>query len=145
MTRPEIRKFARIYYQEFKRDYPDIYADDLAWATWTKLLVGSEEAWPAMPELPRSIKSRPLRTLVERGLVTVTGHTYVLKGWVAERSKRQESARIAAAKRWDSDSNADAQPDAMPSTSTRQRTSTKEAEQERRPSEGRAPLAVVQP
>lgn len=114
------RRFARFYYPEFKRDYPDIYADDRAFATWMRLLAGAEDAWPATPELPRSVKSAALRMLTDRGLVTVTGDHYELRGFVTERSRREENARNAAAKRWHSDGNANASAPAMPKRERRE-------------------------
>lgn len=110
----EPRRFARFYYPEFKRDYPDIYADDRAFATWMRLLTVAEDSWPASPELPRSVRAAALRTLTDRGLVTVTGDHFELRGFTAERGKREQSARNAAAVRWQSASNAAAPASAMP-------------------------------
>lgn len=117
MTRDD-RRYARFYYPEFIRDYPTVYADDAAFAAWMRLLVVAEQMWPMDGELPRSLRPRPLRTLVEAGLVTVTGSTFAIKGHAAERSRRSDSGRNAAAVRWDSGRNANASADAMPSTST---------------------------
>lgn len=114
------RRFARFYYPEFKRDYPDIYADDRAFAAWMRLLVGAEEAWPAVPELPRSVRAAALRPLTECGLVEVDGDRYSLKGFATERSRREDNARNAAAKRWHSDSNATASATAMPKRERRE-------------------------
>jgi hypothetical protein len=146
MTKAEMRRFARIYYQEFRRDYPDVYADYAAWAAWTRMLVASEEVWPAMPEVPRSVKPKALRMLVDRGLVTVTGSTVVLKGWVAERTQRAESGRTGAAKRWDSDGNANAHANAGPMAMQERGRGrdTREAERDGTPVETREP-GVVQP
>lgn len=95
-----VRKFARFYYPEFQRDYPDVYADDNAFSAWLRLLVISEQAWPATPELPRSIRPKALRVLTaprERGpLVTVTGHGFAIKGFAAERSRRHDAAVAGA-------------------------------------------------
>lgn len=94
------RKFARFYYSEFQRDYPDVYADDAAFAAWMRLLVIAEQAWPATPELPRSIRPKALRVLTaprERGpLVAVNGHAFAIKGFAAERSRRHEAAVAGA-------------------------------------------------
>jgi hypothetical protein len=111
------RRYARFYYPEFIRDYPAVYRDDAAFAAWMRLLVVAEQMWPLAVELPRSVRPRPLRTLVEAGLVVTDGETFTLKGLDAERSRRRDSARSAAAVRWDSASNATAYADAMPSTS----------------------------
>jgi hypothetical protein len=108
------RRYARFYYAEFMRDYPDVYGDDAAFAAFLRLLTAAEMAWPTTPEIPRSIRAKGLRILTERGLVKVTGHNFVLKGFVRERTQRSDSARNAAASRWHSDSNADADANAMP-------------------------------
>lgn len=129
VTAKEDRRYARFYYPEFIRDYREVYADDAAFATWMRLLVIAEQMWPMPPELPRSVKPRPLRTLVDAGLVSVAGVTFCIKGHDAERSRRRESGRKGAGVRWDSDGNAnasanamrthsDGNANAMPSTST---------------------------
>lgn len=117
-----VRKYLRFYYPEFQRDYPDIYADDATFAAWMRLLVLSEQTWPANPELPRSVRPKALAILRDRGLVIVTGTAYQLKGFVAERTARSSAAAYAAAVRWQSGGNADA----MPSTSTSTRTKAKQ-------------------
>lgn len=122
MTRDD-RRYARFYYPEFIRDYPTVYSNDAAFATWMRLLVVAEQMWPMPSELPRSVRSRPLAVLVEAGLVTVDGTAFRLKGHDAERSRRRDSARKGAAVRWDSDGNANAGANAMPSTSTSTSTS----------------------
>lgn len=118
------RKYARFYFPEFIRDYPAVYRDDAALATWMRLLVIAEQMWPMPPELPRSVRPRPLRVLTLAGLVAVDGTTFQLKGHDAERTRRSESGRIGASVRWDSGGNANASADAVPSTSTS--TSTRE-------------------
>lgn len=110
------RRYARFYYAEFIRDYPSAYLDDAAFATWMRLLVIAEQMWPLTMELPRSVKPRPLRVLVEAGLIATDGTFFALKGFDAERTRRRDSGRKGAAVRWDSDGNANA----MPSTSTSQ-------------------------
>jgi hypothetical protein len=112
------RRYARFYYPEFIRDYPEVYADDAAFAAWMRLLVIAEQMWPMPAELPRSVRPRPLRTLIEAELVTVSGVTFALKGHAAERQRRSDTGRNASAKRWESERNANASANAMPSTST---------------------------
>lgn len=128
MSRDE-RKYVRFYYPEFVRDYRDVYEDDAAYAAWMRLLVLAEQVWPLTPELPRSVRSRPLRLLVERGLVVIKGHEFTIKGLDAERGRRHESARNAADARWSgaassangtAQRNADRTAEVMPKTSTRQ-------------------------
>lgn len=102
------RPYARFYFRDFQRDYPDVYADDAAFALFMRLLALSEAVWPGVPDLPRSARPRPLALLMEKGLVAMNGHGFTLKGFHAERTQRQARARDAAAMRWQSDSNADA-------------------------------------
>jgi hypothetical protein len=109
------RRYARFYYPEFIRDYPSVYHDDAAFAAWMRLLVVAEQMWPLAMELPRSVRPRPLRVLVEAGLVATNGSEFALKGLDAERTRRRASGRIGAAVRWDSDGNANASANAMPS------------------------------
>ena len=124
------RRFARFYFDVFIRDYPDIYTDDAAFATWMRLLVLAERSWPAMPELPRSVRSVPLRKLTTRELVAVgPDHVYALKGFHVERSRRHASASAAARASWSAGARASASANghagAMPSTSTRTNTTAK--------------------
>jgi hypothetical protein len=143
VTRPT-RRFLRFYYPEFQRDYPAVYRDDAAFAAFIRLLALAETAWPATPELPRSIRPKPLRLLVENRLVKVAGHSFELRGFVKERTTRSENGRNAAAVRWDSDSSADAGADAMLERG-RGREREQEAEQGAKTTTGRAPIGVVQP
>jgi hypothetical protein len=116
MARPE-RPYARVYFDDLQRDYPDIYADDAALAAWLRLLVIAEKMWPSVPEVPRSIRPRALYSLVDAGLVErMPPHCYRIKGLDAERTRRQESARNAAGVRWQSDRNAAGNAEPMPST-----------------------------
>jgi hypothetical protein len=102
------RKFARFYYDDFIREFPEVYADDAAFAAWMRLLVRAEKDWPTVPELPRSVRPRAVRALVDAGLVMpCDAHCYRIRGLDAERSRRQGLARNAAGVRWQSESNAD--------------------------------------
>lgn len=113
------RPFARIYYADLERDYPDVYRDDRLFSTYTRLLCVAEAMWPARPEIPRSAHSAALRVLIERGLVVkVAPMSYRIKGMDSERETRQEAARKAAHARWSPPStptgNAGRIADAMP-------------------------------
>lgn len=101
------RHYVRVYHDDLVRDYPDIYADDGALATWLRLLVLADKMWPTPAELPRSVKMRPLRLLVDRRLVElVEPHSFRIRGHDAERTKRSDAARNAAAGRWQDNGNA---------------------------------------
>lgn len=115
MTRVD-RHYVRVYHDDLQRDYPAIYADDAALAAWLRLLVVADKMWPSIPELPRSIRPRALYTLVESGLVEqLPGHCFRIRGHDAERAKRQQSAKDAAASRWQSKGNAAGTAERMPS------------------------------
>jgi hypothetical protein len=96
------RRFARVYYDELERDYPQLYySADLGWS-WLRLLVLCEKAWPSLPELPRWLRIKDYRRLVELGaLIPEAQHRFTIKGWVKEREDRATKAREAVASRND--------------------------------------------
>lgn len=109
----DLRPFSRFYYDDFLREYPAVYADDAAFATWMRLLVVAEKAWPLSPELPRSARIKSVQKLVAAGLVALGPlHTFSLRGHDAERQRRHGIAVAGANARWSADANASA--DAMP-------------------------------
>jgi hypothetical protein len=116
--------YSRLYHR-FKREFPGIYADDAALASWIRLLMLADASWPMRPPLPRSVRATALRKLVEAGLVVVEGDSYGIRGLDAERTRRRDAARTGAAKRWQSDGNANASAVAMP---RRDETSTSKEE-----------------
>lgn len=97
--------YSRLYHR-FSQEFPEVWSDDRALATWTRLLMLADASWPMHPPLPRSVKPRVLGVLSE--LVLVTGETYTIRGLDAERNRRRDAARTGAAKRWQSDGNANA-------------------------------------
>jgi hypothetical protein len=109
------RPYVRVYHDDLRRDYPSVYADDAALATWLRLLVLADKMWPSTPELPRSVRPKALATLTVAGLIVVDGCTFEVRGYHAERSMRQASARNAAAVRWHSGRIADVDAEVMPS------------------------------
>lgn len=117
MTVRSDRHYIRVYHDDLQRDYPAIYADDACFATWMRLLVIADKMWPTCPEIPRSVRARPLGILVESGLVEIEGHYYRIRGHNAERQRRQDAARNAAAERWQNNGNAGSTAQPMPSTS----------------------------
>lgn len=142
------RAYARFYYVQFIAEYPHIYADDAAFATWLRLLAAAEAMWPARPELPRSVRTRTLAKLIASELVETDGVTYSVRGLDAERGRRSDAARNAAALRWHKNGNAvrnaNGNADPMPSTSTSTSTNTREAKRDGTPV-GRARPGLVKP
>lgn len=109
------RHFIRIYDDDLRRDYPAIWADDRALATYSRLLSVADKMWPTHPELPRSVKPGPLASLERCGLIVRhEDHTYSVRGLNAERARRAAIATNAAHARWGTDSNADSTADALP-------------------------------
>src|SRR5689334_22018057 len=115
MARAE-RTYLRIYYIDLQRDYPQIWFDSTALATWVRLLARMDQSWPAAPELPAGTKRADLDKLTGCGLVVLNGHgTYLLRGYEAERGRRHAAATKAADARWNaSERNAHAHADASP-------------------------------
>jgi len=101
--------YSRLYHR-FGREFPDVYADDRALAAWVRLLLVADASWPMRPPLPRSVRVKPLNCLVEAGLVILEGDAYTVRGLDAERTRRSDAGRVGAAKRWQSERNANAMP-----------------------------------
>jgi hypothetical protein len=101
--------YSRLYHR-FQSEFPTIYADDHALASWVRLLLVADASWPMRPPVPRSVKAKPLAALVDCGLVVLEGDAYTVRGLDAERSRRRDAARVGAAQRWHSDRNATALP-----------------------------------
>ena len=120
--------YSRLYHR-FPSEFPAIWADDRSFATWTRLLVLADASWPMKPPLPRSVRPKVLAMLQEAGLLIVDGDNYTVRGLDAERTRRRDAARTGAAKRWQSDGNANAYANAMPSKDENE-TSTSKATKE---------------
>lgn len=109
------RKFARIYYDDLMAEFPAVFVDDAALATWVRLLILAERVWPTVPEIPRSVRIKTYQRLVEAGLVLpVPPHCYRIRGLDAERSRRQDIARNANAVRWESTKQSERSPNGHP-------------------------------
>lgn len=111
----ESRRFVRVYYDDMIRDYPEVWNDDRQLSTWLRLLAASDPVWPTKPELPRAVKATVLQRLKDSSLISaLPSHRYEVKGFEAERQRRADAARTAAAVRWQSKSNAPAMPTTNP-------------------------------
>lgn len=104
---PYTRSFWR-----FADEYPDIYADDHAYALWSRLRDMGDMAWPAAASLPLRTNRKALEMLVAAGLVALqAGDRYRIRGMDKHREQRAEAGRKGADARWgrllpDSDGNA---------------------------------------
>lgn len=121
--------YSRLYHR-FAVEFPAIWADDRMFGAWTKLLVMADASWPMRPSLPRSVRRPVVSTLTAAGLLILDGDTYTVLGLDAERTRRRDAGRTGAAKRWQSDGNANASADAMP---RQERDETRKAEKETPP------------
>jgi hypothetical protein len=70
------------------------------------LLMVAEEGYPKPAALPPDIDPDALDKLTRVGLVSVDGDHYQMRGLIAERERRAESARGSANARWRVDANA---------------------------------------
>lgn len=96
------RPFVRIYYVDLQRDYHAVLYDPTALATYTRLLIIADQAWPAKPVLPKAVRQADLKMLAVGDLVTVGEHdTYTIKGYHKDRAARAKVARDAVGKRKD--------------------------------------------
>jgi hypothetical protein len=79
------------------RDDPkfrDVYHDDHYFATYVRLLMIAEDAWPASAHLPYGVHRRALQKLADVGLIeTSTGGLYRICGLDAERARRARESR----------------------------------------------------
>jgi hypothetical protein len=95
------RHYVRVYDDDLRRDYPQIWRDDKALSTWLRLLSLADKMWPTSPELPRTAGASSLAVLAESGLVELLpDHCYRIRGHDAERTARSNAASNAAASRW---------------------------------------------
>jgi len=105
------RRYVRVYYNDMIRDYPEVWSDDAQLAAWLRMLSTADPMWPTPPELPRSVKPRTLAALAASTLVEpLPQHRFRMKGLDAERKRRSDSARTAAALRWHGNGNAETMP-----------------------------------
>ena len=93
--------------------FASVYDNDRALACWIRLLMLADAMWPASAPLPA--KTATVRQLIDAGLVIERpGGRYTIRGLDKERQSRSDSARNAAAMRWQSASNAGASGARMP-------------------------------
>lgn len=78
-----------------------IYGDDTLLATWLRLLIEADKAWPSPAALPYGTNPDALATLVAKEIVDeLPHHQYFIHGMAAERARRTERFRLAAEEGW---------------------------------------------
>lgn len=105
----ERQPYSRVYWSIIDDPkFAAIYDDDRHLAAWLRLLIAADQTFPASAHIPSGCQRASVKALVDCGLVDVSGRRYRIHGLDAERAKRTDSARNAAASRWHPGRNADA-------------------------------------
>jgi hypothetical protein len=97
-TSSKHERFMRVPHTD--RDASYLWDDDRRLAWWIRLRMAADQAFPAMPDLPR-VPDDVLAALVAAGEVEVAGLRYRCPTIMAEREEKQASAVAAANRRWD--------------------------------------------
>lgn len=104
------RRFVRLYYDDLERDFPEVLFDPTCLATYSRLLMGADKAWPSLPALPHAIRRADLRMLTTltdrdgRTLVTLeSAGRYSVLGYAKDRGAREAHARKGGQARWGKD------------------------------------------
>jgi hypothetical protein len=91
--------FSKVYHR-LMAEYPTVWKSDAQLALLVRLLVAADKFYPEWPTANR--RNGAYRSLVEAGLVIEKEGTtgYTIRGLEAERERRSNAARNAAASRW---------------------------------------------
>ena len=90
------------HYWRFADEYPNVYADDHAYALWGRLLRLGDMAWPSAAHLPYGVKRQALDWLVREELIFLeSGGRFRVRGMDKERQSRSDAAKYAVSKRWE--------------------------------------------
>ena len=90
------------HYWRFADEYPDVYANDHAYALWGRLLRLGDMAWPSAAHLPYGVRRVALDGLVSAGLIFLeSGGRFRVRGMDKERQGRSDAAKYAVGKRWE--------------------------------------------
>lgn len=96
------RPYSR-HYHELVDDpkFADIYADDHHYATWSRLLMIADQAWPSSAFLPATARKASVSKLEAVGLIDLMpGGRFRMRGMQKEREQRSDLARNAANAKW---------------------------------------------
>ena len=93
--------YSRVYWTVRNDDrLAGIYSDDHHWATWNRLLLAADMAWPAPADLPANARRASLRALEAAGVIELLpGGLFCFHGLDTERGRRREAAVTSAAYR----------------------------------------------
>lgn len=85
-------RYVRVYYRILEDPkFAAVYPDDPRLATWLRLLMAADNAWPHPAPIPRTVDPDAFAFLVDVGLVDLaTNDLYRIHGLDAERMRRRE-------------------------------------------------------
>jgi hypothetical protein len=108
----ERQPYSRVYWSVMDdAKFDGIREDVRLFGSWSLLLVVADMAYPAPAFIPPTVPRSAFARLVASGLIDdLGGHRFRVHGMGKERDKRSESARIAAAVRWQKNGNAESMP-----------------------------------
>lgn len=108
--------YCRVYWSIVDDDkFADVFGNDHHLATWLRLLMTADQAWPASASIPMATRRSSLSVLAGCGLVDLQpGGRYRIHGLDSERERRQSHAQSASNARWNARSNAHAFGHGMP-------------------------------
>lgn len=94
--------YVRVYYRISTDDkFRAIYRDDALLGCWLKLLIIADAMHPAPAHLPFGVDLARVDALADAGLIDIVQEgMYVIHGLASERTRRSDTARDSAAKRW---------------------------------------------
>lgn len=101
------RTYSRVYHEIVEHPrFEKVYRNPSALGTWLQMLLTADAMYPMSPAMPP--RTPTVRLLIDVGLVTQRpGNRYSMRGLDAERERRSAPGRIGAAKRWQSERNAE--------------------------------------
>lgn len=96
------RPYVRVYYEVIDDPrFAEVYDDDRLLATWLRLLLVADALYPAAAPIPQGTHMASVRKLFDAGILEpLSGHRYYVHGLAAERERRSDQARAAAAARY---------------------------------------------
>jgi hypothetical protein len=87
--------YSRVYWEIIDDPkFATIYDNNDHLATWLRLLIAADQAWPASAHVPATAKRSSVSALAVAGLIDVMSGRYRVRGLDSEREKRAEAARI---------------------------------------------------
>lgn len=101
------RPYSRVYHEIVEHPrFEKVYRNPNALGTWLQMLLTADAMYPTSAPMPS--RTPTVRLLIDVGLVIERpGNRYSMRGLQDERERRSTPGRIGAAKRWQSERNAE--------------------------------------